>query len=65
MLLGATIPKAFPVYTYIDFIKPDFKLRPYAMAMNGITLLLSLSMAVIYAVVMSSMIKKLGGDYEK
>ena len=65
MLLGATIPKAFPVYTYIDFIKPDFKLRPYAMAMNGITLLLSLSIAVIYAVVMSRMIKKLGGDYEK
>ena len=65
MLLGATIPKAFPVYTYIDFIKPDFKLRPYAMAMNGITLLLSLSMAVIYAVVMSRMIRKLGGDYEK
>ena len=64
MLLGATIPKAFPVYTYIDFIKPDFKLRPYAMAMNGITLLLSLTLAIIYAVVMSRMIKKLGGDYE-
>ena len=64
MLLGATIPKAFPVYTYIDFIKPDFKLRPYAMAMNGITLLLSLLMAVIYAVAMSRMIKRLGGDYE-
>lgn len=65
MLLGATIPKAFPVYTYIDFIKPDFRLRPYAMAMNGITLILSLTMAVIYALAMSRMIKKLGGDYEK
>ena len=65
MLLGATIPKAFPVYTYIDFIKPDFKLRPYAMAMNGITLMLSLLMAVIYAIVMGRLIKKLGGDYEK
>ena len=65
MLLGATIPKAFPVYTYIDFIKPDFKLRPYAMAMNGITLMLSLLMAVIYAIVMGRLIRKLGGDYEK
>lgn len=65
MLLGATMPKAFPVYTYIEFLKPDFKLRPYAMAMNGITLILSLLMAVIYAVLMSRLLKKIGGDYER
>jgi putative spermidine/putrescine transport system permease protein len=65
MLLGATLPKAFPVYTYIEFLKPDFKLRPYAMAMNGITLMLSLLMAVIYAVTMNGFLKKIGGDYEK
>lgn len=65
LLLGATLPKAFPVYTYIEFIKPDFKLRPYAMAMNGITLMLSLLMALIYAVAMHRMIKKFGGGYEK
>lgn len=65
LLLGATLPKAFPVYTYIEFIKPDFKLRPYAMAMNGITLMLSLLMALIYVVAMHRMIKKFGGGYEK
>ncbi len=65
MILGATIPKAFPVYTYIDFIKPDFKLRPYAMAMNGITLIMSLLMAGLYAVLMQRVTKRLGGDYEK
>jgi putative spermidine/putrescine transport system permease protein len=64
LLLGATLPKAFPVYTYIEFLKPDFKLRPYAMAMNGITLILSLMMALIYAVCMKRMMKKLGGGYE-
>lgn len=65
MLLGATIPKAFPVYTYIEFIKPDFKMRPYAMAMNGITLLLSLFMAAMYLLIMNRLLKKLGGDYER
>ena len=64
MLLGATLPKAFPVYTYIEFLKPDFRLRPYAMAMNGITLILSLMMALIYAICMKRLMKKLGGGYE-
>ena len=64
MLLGATLPKAFPVYTYIEFLKPDFRLRPYAMAMNGITLILSLMMALIYAICMRRLMKKLGGGYE-
>ena len=65
MLLGATLPKAFPVYTYIEFLKPDFKLRPYAMAMNGITLMLSLLMALLYAILMNRFFKKIGGDYER
>jgi putative spermidine/putrescine transport system permease protein len=64
MLLGATMPKAFPVYTYIEFLKPDFKLRPYAMAMNGITLIISLAMALIYAICMRRLIKRIGGSYE-
>jgi putative spermidine/putrescine transport system permease protein len=64
MLLGSTVPKAFPVYTYIEFIKPDFKLRPYAMAMNGITLILSLAMALIYALLMQRLMKRIGGGYE-
>lgn len=61
MLLGATTPKAFPVYTYIAFIKPDFKDRPYAMAMNGITLIIALIMTVCYAIIMHRMMKRLGG----
>lgn len=65
MLLGATMPKAFPVYTYIEFLKPDFKLRPYAMAMNGITLIISLVMALVYALVMSRLLRRIGGGYEK
>ena len=65
LLLGATLPKAFPVYTYIEFLKPDFKLRPYAMAMNGITLMISLLMAVIYAICMRQLYRKIGGGYEK
>lgn len=64
LLLGATLPKAFPVYTYIEFLKPDFRLRPYSMAMNGITLILSLMMALIYAVCMKRLMNKLGGGYE-
>ena len=65
LLLGTTLPKAFPVYTYIEFIKPDLLNRPYAMAMNGITLILSALIAVLYAVAMSRLTKKLGGGYEK
>ena len=65
LLLGATAPKAFPVYTYIEFIKPDFRLRPYAMAMNGITLIISLIMAIVYALMMNRLLRKIGGDYER
>ena len=65
LLLGSTMPKAFPVYTYIEFMKPDFKLRPYAMAMNGVTLILSLAMALFYATMMRRLMKKLGGGYEE
>ena len=65
LLLGATMPKAFPVYTYIEFMKPDFKLRPYAMAMNGITLILSLVMALLYVLMMHRLMRRLGGGYEK
>lgn len=60
-LLGATTPKALPIYTYIDFIKPNLKDRPYAMAMNGITLIISLVMAVAYWLLMKRLTKKLGG----
>ena len=61
LLLGATKPKAFPVATYIEFQAPNLKDRPYAMAMNGITLILSVVMALIYAVLMHRLLKKRGG----
>jgi len=65
MLMGATTPKAFPVYTYIAFIKPNFKDRPYAMAMNGITLIISLIMVITYALLMRKLNKKLGGGADE
>jgi hypothetical protein len=34
------------------------------MAMNGITLMLSLAMALIYAFLMQRLMKKIGGGYE-
>ncbi|MCH3954404.1 MAG: hypothetical protein LKE44_04165 [Eubacterium sp.] len=61
LLLGATEPKAFPVQTYIQFQTPDLKDRPYAMAMNGITLILSALMAMLYALLMHRLMKKRGG----
>lgn len=64
-ILGATLPKALPVYTYIEFLKPDFRLRPYSMAMNGITLIISLLMAVMYAICMRRLYRRIGGGYEK
>ncbi len=60
LLLGATLPKAFPVATYIEFQAPDLRDRPYAMAMNGITLILSALMALAYALLMHRMMKKRG-----
>lgn len=61
LLLGATVPKALPVLTYIDYIKPDFNERPYAMAMNGLTLIVSTVLALIYALLMRRLIRRTGG----
>ena len=33
-LLGPTLPKALPVAAYLEYISPDLKNRPTAMAMN-------------------------------
>lgn len=61
-LLGTTVPKAFPVATYIEFQTPNLQDRPYAMAMNGITLIISLVMALLYAILMHRVTKKRGGS---
>ena len=47
-LLGPTLPKALPVLSYIQYIHPNLQNRPYAMALNGITFVISLIAAVIY-----------------
>ena len=47
-LLGATTPRALPVQAYIEYMHPDLRHRAYAMAMNGIILVITLGISVIY-----------------
>ncbi len=61
-LLGSTLPKALPVQAYLTYQSPDLLDRPYAMAMNGIILLLSCAMALVYALLTHRLAKKLGGN---
>ena len=58
LLLGATLPKALSVETYMN---PDLLQRPLAMAMNGVMLLLSLLMAGLFFLAMRQATKKAGG----
>ena len=60
LLLGVTIPKALPVQAYLAYMNPELKLRPVAMAMNGVILILSLSMAGIYWLLLRRVSRKLG-----
>jgi putative spermidine/putrescine transport system permease protein len=51
-LLGATLPKALPVQAYVEYIHPDLLHRPYAMAMNGLMLAVTLLMyGLLYGLV--------------
>ena len=61
LLLGATLPKALSVETYLAYMSPNLLDRPLAMAMNGVMLLLSLAMAGLYFLVMERTSRKLGG----
>ncbi len=61
VLLGATLPKALPVLAYHQYIHPDLQNRPYAMALNGIIIIISLVSALIYFVLMDRNWKKAGG----
>ena len=61
-LLGTTVPKALPVQAYLAYTAPDLRDRPYAMAMNGVILLLSLAMSLLYALLMRKVLKQTGGD---
>ena len=59
LLLGATSPKALPILAYIQYIHPDLRHRPYAMALNGIIIMISLLCAVAYFILMKKNIKGL------
>ena len=58
LLLGATLPKALSVETYLAYIAPDLLQRPFAMAMNGVMLLLSAAMAGLYWLAVSRLWKR-------
>lgn len=59
LILGATMPKALPILAYQQYIHPDLRNRPYAMAMNGIIMMISLVSAIIYFKLMQKNMKEL------
>lgn len=61
MLLGSTLPKALSVQTYLSYMNPNLLQRPLAMAMNGVMLLLSIGMALLYSLIVSRLSRKIGG----
>lgn len=64
-LLGMTSPKALPVLAYVEFTYPDLAHRPYAMALNGIMVVLSVMLTYIYYRIFKKDQKaKAGGDYQ-
>lgn len=61
LLLGSTLPKALAVQTHLVYMSPDLLQRPLAMAMNGVILLLSAAMALVYSMAVSRLNRKIGG----
>lgn len=57
-LLGATVPKALPILAYQEYTHPDLQHRPYAMALNGVIILISLACAAVYFILMEKNIKQ-------
>ncbi|MGN0312542.1 MAG: ABC transporter permease [Lachnospiraceae bacterium] len=60
-LLGATKPKALPILAYIEYSKPDLLARPYAMAINGIIIAISVVAAAAYYMLIRRSTRKLAG----
>lgn len=58
-ILGATTPKALPVQAYIQYTHPDLRNRPYAMALNGLIIIISLASACAYFILMKRSQEKL------
>lgn len=63
-LLGTTLPKALPVQAYIEYIHPDLKHRAYAMALNGVVLVITLMISSIYYIASKKMERIDGKHYE-
>lgn len=61
LLLGSTLPKALSVQTYLAYTSPDLQQRPLAMAMNGVMMLLSVGMALLYSLLVNRLSRKIGG----
>ena len=59
LILGATTPKALPILAYQQYIHPDLRNRPYAMALNGIIMIISLISALIYFIMTQKNMKEL------
>lgn len=57
-ILGATTPKALPVQAYIQYTHPDLRNRPYAMAQNGLIIVISLVSAWAYFILMEKNLKR-------
>lgn len=51
-LLGPTLHKALPVLAYLEFTSPDIANRCYAMAINGIMVLITTLIALLYFLVL-------------
>ena len=61
LLLGATLPKALSVQTYLAYTSPDLLQRPLAMAMNAVMLLLSSLLALIFGSLIFRLNRRMGG----
>ncbi len=61
LLLGSTLPKTLTVQTHLVYMSPDLLQRPLAMAMNGVVLLLSAVMALVYSMAICRLHRKWGG----
>ena len=61
LLLGSTLPKALSVQTHLVYMSPDLLQRPLAMAMNGVVVLLSGGMALVYGILVTRLNRKIGG----
>lgn len=61
LLLGATSPKALPVFAHLAYMSPELRQRPAAMALYGVILLLSAAMAALYGILTRRLLRRIGG----